>query len=98
VRTFRKLYQFVAQQLLSVRTKAGLLTQQAGLPRYLLEAQLENMGEAAVCIEVGASESSVILPSTSYTSSTWDRARASLLYLSGSTSALALLQTLLMRM
>jgi hypothetical protein len=55
VRTFRKLYQFVAQQLLSVRTKAGILTQQGGLPRYLLEAQLENMGEAAVCIEVGAS-------------------------------------------
>jgi hypothetical protein len=52
VRTFRKLYQFVAQQLLSVRTKAGELTQQNGPPKYLLEAQLENMGEAAVCLEV----------------------------------------------
>jgi hypothetical protein len=52
VRTFRKLYQFVAQQLLSVRTKAGELTQQGGLSKYLLEAQLENMGEAAVCLEV----------------------------------------------
>lgn len=52
VRTFRKLYQFVAQQLLSVRTKAGYLTQQGGPSRYLLEAQLENMGEAAVCLEV----------------------------------------------
>jgi hypothetical protein len=52
VRTFRKLYQFVAQQLLSVRTKAGELTQQNGLSKYLLEAQLENMGEAAVCLEV----------------------------------------------
>ena len=52
VRTFRKLYQFVAQQLLSVRTKAGELSQKNGLSRYLLEAQLENMGEAAVCLEV----------------------------------------------
>lgn len=52
VRTFRKLYQFVAQQLLSVRTKAGELTQRSGPLKYLLEAQLENMGEAAVCLEV----------------------------------------------
>ncbi len=52
VRTFRKLYQFVAQQLLSVRTKAGNISQKEGLSRYLLEAQLENMGEAAVCLEV----------------------------------------------
>jgi hypothetical protein len=52
VRTFRKLYQFVAQQLLSVRTKAGELGQKNGSSRYLLEAQLENMGEAAVCLEV----------------------------------------------
>ncbi|XPT00978.1 hypothetical protein M3J09_010125 [Ascochyta lentis] len=51
VRTFRKLYQFVAQQLLSVRTKAGELSQKDGMSRYLLEAQLENMGEAAVCLE-----------------------------------------------
>lgn len=52
VRTFRKLYQFFAQQLLSVRTKAGEVTQQNGSSKYLLEAQLENMGEAAVCLEV----------------------------------------------
>lgn len=52
VRTFRKLYQFVAQQLLSVRTKAGELSQKDSMSRYLLEAQLENMGEAAVCLEV----------------------------------------------
>jgi hypothetical protein len=107
VRTFRKLYQFVAQQLLSVRTKAGLLPQQGGLPRYLLEAQLENMGEAAVCIEVGASSvmsvllvllSTRIMSSMSYISSTWDSARALSLHLSGSTSALVLLHTLVMRM
>ena len=53
VRTFRKLYQFVAQQLLSVRTKAGeLKDSKSGLGRFLLEAQLENMGEGAVCFEV----------------------------------------------
>jgi hypothetical protein len=52
VRTFRKLYQFVAQQLLSVRTKAGEIGRRKGCARYLLEAQLENMGEAAVCLEV----------------------------------------------
>ncbi|KAH7125381.1 hypothetical protein B0J11DRAFT_304841 [Dendryphion nanum] len=51
VRTFRKLYQFVAQQLLSVRTKTGELTEKSGVPRYLLEAQLENMGEVAVSFE-----------------------------------------------
>lgn len=48
VRTFRKLYQFVAQQLLSVRTKAGGV----GDGRFLLEAQLENMGEGSVSVEV----------------------------------------------
>jgi hypothetical protein len=47
VRTFRKLYQFVAQQLLSVRTKAGEIAP----GRHLLEAQLENMGEGAVSLE-----------------------------------------------
>jgi hypothetical protein len=81
VRTFRKLYQFVAQQLLSVRTKAGELTQQGGPLRYLLEAQLENMGEAAVCIEVSACFVNPVLPislfirimpSVSYISSTWN--------------------------
>ncbi|KAF2002658.1 hypothetical protein P154DRAFT_134251 [Amniculicola lignicola CBS 123094] len=52
VRTFRKLYQFVAQQLLSVRTKAGELGEgKAGEKRFLLEAQLENMGEAAIAFE-----------------------------------------------
>lgn len=47
VRTFRKLYQFVAQQLLSVRTKAGEIAP----GKHLLEAQLENMGEGAVSLE-----------------------------------------------
>lgn len=51
-RTFRKLYQFVAQQLLSVRTKTGQLAGKDGLAKYVLEAQLENMGDAAVSLEV----------------------------------------------
>jgi uncharacterized protein YunC (DUF1805 family) len=52
VRTFRKLYQFVAQQLLNVRTKTGEVGVKEGMERYLLEAQLENMGESAVSLEV----------------------------------------------
>lgn len=60
VRTFRKLYQFVAQQLLSVRTKAGEVSHRDGITSYLLEAQLENMGEVAVCLEVSTNGS--VLP------------------------------------
>jgi hypothetical protein len=48
VRTFRKLYQFAAANLIAVRTKAGDL--EGG--RYALEAQLENLGERAVVVEV----------------------------------------------
>lgn len=47
VRTFRKLYQFNASNLVSVRTKAGDLNE----GRYALEAQLENIGERAVVLE-----------------------------------------------
>jgi hypothetical protein len=53
VRTFRKLYQFVAQSLVGVRTKAGdLPLRKDGLHRYALEAQLENLGERTVALEV----------------------------------------------
>jgi hypothetical protein len=48
VRTFRKLYQFVASSLISVRTKAGDLPD----GRYALEAQLENLGGFGVVLEV----------------------------------------------
>jgi trafficking protein particle complex subunit 13 len=48
VRTFRKLYQFAAANLLSVRTKAGEMED----GRYVLEAQLENLGESGVVLEV----------------------------------------------
>lgn len=54
-RTFRKLYQFVAQQLIAVRSKITerkCRDQKAGQPRqWTLEAQLENVGEASVVVE-----------------------------------------------
>jgi hypothetical protein len=64
VRTFRKLYQFVAQPCLSVRTKASELPPlevdnktlgpygKTRLVRFALEAQLENVGEGAVVVKV----------------------------------------------
>lgn len=64
VRTFRKLYQFIAQPCLSVRTKASELTPaevdnkslgpygKTRLLRFALEAQLENVGDGSVVIEV----------------------------------------------
>lgn len=64
VRTFRKLYQFVAQPCLSVRTKASELPPlevenkslgpygKTHLVRFALEAQLENVGEGAVVVKV----------------------------------------------
>ncbi|KAI9771270.1 MAG: hypothetical protein M1840_002240 [Geoglossum simile] len=79
VRTFRKLYQFIAQQCLAVRTKSGDLpplaaTDETGvtktrLMRYVLEAQLENMGEVPICLETV-----VLLPKPPFksTSLNWD--------------------------
>lgn len=64
VRTFRKLYQFVAQQCLAVRTKTVELSRAKGSvsrpprgaeaagPRLLLEAQLENMSQELMTLEV----------------------------------------------
>lgn len=64
VRTFRKLYQFVAQPCLSVRTKASELPAvevenkslgpygRTKLLRFALEAQLENVGDSAVVLKV----------------------------------------------
>ncbi|KAJ5403745.1 hypothetical protein N7509_003616 [Penicillium cosmopolitanum] len=63
VRTFRKLYQFVAQPCLSVRTKASELPPlevdnkslgpygKSRLLRFALEAQLENVGDGAVVVK-----------------------------------------------
>ncbi|KAF2142534.1 uncharacterized protein K452DRAFT_358297 [Aplosporella prunicola CBS 121167] len=50
-RTFRKLYQFVAQQLISVKTKTSELSGKGGLNKFVLEAQLENLGEANLSLE-----------------------------------------------
>jgi trafficking protein particle complex subunit 13 len=64
VRTFRKLYQFIAQPCLSVRTKASELAPlevenkalgpygKSKLLRFALEAQLENVGDDSVVVEV----------------------------------------------
>ncbi|KAJ5714942.1 uncharacterized protein N7483_012123 [Penicillium malachiteum] len=63
VRTFRKLYQFVAQPCLSVRTKASELPPlevgnkslgpygKTRLVRFALEAQLENVGDGPVVVK-----------------------------------------------
>lgn len=71
VRTFRKLYQFVAQPCLSVRTKASELPPlevdnkslgpygKTRLLRFALEAQLENVGEGAVVVKVWISYQSL---------------------------------------
>lgn len=53
VRTFRKLYQFVAKQCMTVRTKTGLLPELAGQgKRWSLEGQLENCGEDTIVLDV----------------------------------------------
>ena len=55
VRSFRKLYQFAAQPCLGVRTKISPLVDSSGEQTqqlsYSLEAQLENLADAAVTLE-----------------------------------------------
>lgn len=52
-RTFRKLYQFVAQPLIAVRSKVTELKRRSKPEgrQWVLEAQLENVGETAVVLE-----------------------------------------------
>ena len=55
VRSFRKVYQFVAQQLIAVRSKITERTSKragkdTGSRQWVLEAQLENVGEAAAVV------------------------------------------------
>lgn len=58
VRTFRKLYQFVAVPLLGVRTKAGDVPERKDQRvRYAVEAQIENVGERGVVLEVRSKHS-----------------------------------------
>ena len=80
-RNFRKLYQFIAQPCLSVRTKATELPPlevddktfgpygKSKLVRYVLEAQLENVGDAAIVLEQTALDSRPPFKSTSLN---WD--------------------------
>ncbi|EME44408.1 hypothetical protein DOTSEDRAFT_172587 [Dothistroma septosporum NZE10] len=54
VRTFRKLYQFVSQQLVAVRSKITERKRRdkaSGPREWILEAQLENVGETSVVLE-----------------------------------------------
>lgn len=55
VRTFRKLYQFIAQPCLSVRTKVSDFPSTSAdnkiASRYALEAQLENMADGTISLE-----------------------------------------------
>ena len=81
VRTFRKLYQFLAQPQLSVRTKASELPSvevddkafgpfgMSQLLRYALEAQLENVGEGAIVLEQARLD---VRPPFKATSLNWD--------------------------
>jgi hypothetical protein len=51
-RTFRKLYQFVAQPVLAVRSKvSSLAAEKGGGRKWMLEAQLENVGEGRVVVD-----------------------------------------------
>lgn len=69
VRTFRKLYQFVAKPCLVVRTKTGALPDKiAGekrKKRWALEAQLENVGEDGIVLETVLLEAKKCFKSTS---------------------------------
>ncbi|KAF2765714.1 hypothetical protein EJ03DRAFT_318843 [Teratosphaeria nubilosa] len=54
VRSFRKLYQFVSQQLIAVRSKVTerkRLEKQDAFRQWILEAQLENVGETSAVLE-----------------------------------------------
>ncbi len=80
-RNFRKLYQFIAQPCLSVRTKATEFPpvevddkafgpyDKSKLVRYVLEAQLENVGDAAIVLEQTALDAR---PPFKATSLNWD--------------------------
>lgn len=52
-RTFRKLYQFASQQLLAVRSKITerKIQEDDASRQWILQAQLENVGEASVALE-----------------------------------------------
>ena len=81
VRSFRKLYQFLAQPCISVRTKATELAAievpdkthgpygRTTLVRYALEAQLENVSDASIVLEEAKLQSKMPFSATSLN---WD--------------------------
>ena len=74
VRTFRKLYQFVARPCLSVRTKVSALPKgiSQGDQNFLIEVQLENLADGTITLK-----SVVFNPKAAFksTSLNWDLAR-----------------------
>lgn len=76
LRTFRKLYQFVAKPCMVVRTKAGALPDkfvgEKRRKRWALEAQLENVGDEGICLENVVLEAK---PAFKITSLNWDMYR-----------------------
>lgn len=79
VRTFRKLYQFVARPCLGVRTKVTVLPSghsddaQSQVARYALEAQLENLADGTITLETATLNPKPAFRSTSLN---WDAQRA----------------------
>lgn len=90
VRTFRKLYQFIAQPCLSVRTKVSEIQPgdvegtkpNVSNQRFALEAQLENMADGPITLE-----EVVFRPKSPFrsTSINWDVARPDLEHIGGPT-------------
>ncbi|KAK5063121.1 hypothetical protein LTR84_005197 [Exophiala bonariae] len=84
VRSFRKLYQFLAQPCISVRTKATELAAvevpdkahgpygRKSLVRYALEAQLENVSDASIVLEEAKLQTKMPFKATSLN---WDAER-----------------------
>lgn len=83
IRTFRKLYQFIAQPCLSVRTKVSEIPpgsidgeiSKAPNMRFALEAQLENMADGTITLEKVALNPKPPFQSTSLN---WDTMRSDL--------------------
>lgn len=75
-RTFRKLYQFIAQPAIGVRTKFGELKnrQPSALRKFVLEAQLENLTETTVVLD---SVNLNLAPGLTNKSLNWDASSAS---------------------
>ena len=75
VRTFRKLYQFVARPCLGVRTKVSSLPSrdpddtQSQVAKYALEAQLENLADGTITLETATFNTKAAFKSTSLN---WD--------------------------